>query len=221
VYRGGGVIGNFNLSSMITYYFIITVLNRILAHPAFWVADMVERGELSTFLVKPFPFLGYVFIHSLTRRVVNLVISVPVLMVALLLLRQYLILPPNLITVILFGFSCVLAVAIYFLLGLLLGLVSLWTLEIGSIIYFYYEALGFLGGAMLPLSFFPSSVSGILIFLPFKYLYYFPAQLYLGNISLPQIFSGLLVGTVWIVILYLAIALVFNYGLRRYSSFGN
>ncbi len=221
IYREGGIVGNFNLSSIITYYLIITVLNRILAHPAFWMADMVERGELSAFLVKPFPFLGYVFIHSLTRRVVNLLISVPVLMIALLLLRQYLILPSGLVTVILFGFSCMLAVAIYFLFGLLMGLVSLWTLEIGSIIYFYYEALGFLGGAMLPLSFFPPSASKILDFLPFKYLYYFPAQVYLGNIPMPQVFPGLLIGIFWVVILYLAITLVFNRGLRRYSSFGN
>jgi len=221
VYRGGGIIGNFNLSSMITYYFVVLLLNRIMAHPAFWIADMVERGELSTFLVKPFPFLRYLLIHSLTRRLVNLVISIPLLIVALFLLRQYLIMPSSLVTVILFGFSCMLAVAIYFLFGLLMGLVSLWTLEIGSITFFYYETLAFLGGAILPLSFFPPSVSGILAFLPFKYLYYFPAQLYLGNIPFVQILSGILVGVTWVVVLYLASSLIFILGLRRYSSFGN
>ncbi len=221
VYQSGKIIGNFNLSSMITYYVVVMFLDRLLGHPAFWIADMVENGELSSFLVKPFHFLKYVFIHSLTRRVVNLVISLPVLTIALLILHQYLVIPTSPLTAILFGISCLLAIIIYFLLGTLLGLVSLWTLEIGSIFYFYYAALGFLGGAMLPLSFFPSAISKILTFLPFKYLYYFPAQIYLGNIPSTQIFSGFLIGGFWIIFLYLAVSLVFNTGLRRYSSFGN
>lgn len=221
VYQGGKIIDNFNLSSMITYYVVVMFLDRLLGHPAFWVADMVENGELSSFLIKPFHFLRYVFVHALTRRVVNLVISLPILATALLVLRQYLVLPSDPLTIILFGISCVLAIIVYFLLGTLLGLVSLWTLEIGGIFYFYYGALGFLGGSMLPLSFFPPVVSKILTFLPFKYLYYFPAQIYLGNIPITQIFQGFLIGAFWIIILYLSVSLVFNAGLRRYSSFGN
>ena len=221
VYQDGKIIGNFNLSSIITYYVVVMFLDRLLGHPAFWVADMVENGELSSFLLKPFHFLKYVFVHSLTRRVVNLIISLPVLAIALFVLRQYLVFPTSPLVIIFFGISCVLAIAIYFLLGTLLGLVSLWTLEIGSIFYFYYGALGFLGGSMLPLSFFPATFSNILTFLPFKYLYYFPAQIYLGNIPVEQILPGFLIAGFWIVILYLTVTAVFNAGLRRYSSFGN
>ena len=221
VYKEGMIIGSFNLSAMITYYVVVMFLDRLLGHPAFWVADMVESGDLSSFLVKPFHFLKYVFIHSLTRRVINLVISLPLFTIALFVLRQYLVLPSDLSVIFLFGISCFLAVIIFYLLGILLGLVSLWTLEIGSVFYFYYAALAFLGGAMLPLSFFPPAVSGILAFLPFKYLYYFPAQIYLGNISTAQIIPGFLIGMFWIVALYLTVSLIFNTGLRRYSSFGN
>lgn len=221
VYRAGGIIGSFNLSSIITYYIIIMLLGRLLAHPAFWVADMVERGELSSFLLKPFHFLKYVFIHTLTRRAVNLVLSLPVVVAVVLLLYRYVIFPSGLLTILLFSVSCLLAVIIYFLLGLILGLVSLWTLEIGSIFYFYYEALGFLGGAMLPLSFFPSSVLNLLDYLPFRYLYYFPAQIYLEKIPLTQISFGLLAGFAWAMILYLIVNFIFKLGLRRYSSFGN
>lgn len=221
VYQQGKVFGNFNLSSMITYYVVVMFLDRLLGHPAFMISEMVENGELSSFLVKPFHFLKYVFVRSLTKRVTNIIISLPVLVILLILLRQYLIFPPNLHSIILFGISCIIAIILFYLLGILLGLVSMWTLEIGSIFYFYHGALGFLGGSMLPLSFFPAAFSNVLTYLPFKYLYYFPAQIYLGNISVEQISQGFVVAGFWIIVLYLTVTLVFKMGLRRYSSFGN
>ena len=220
VYQNGRIIGSFNLSSMITYYLVVMILDRLLAHPAFWISDMVETGELSGFLIKPFHFLKYVFLHSLVRRIVNLIISSPIVIIAFFLLSKYLISPPDILVFLLFLASIFLSIVIFYLLGILLGLISLWTFEIGSIFYFYYASLGFLGGAMLPLSFFPSTLANVSNFLPFKYLYFFPAQIYLGKVSYLDIFIGFIGGFLWIGIIYLTLTLIWSIGLRRYSSFG-
>lgn len=220
VYQQNQVVGNFDLSSMITYYFLAMIINRFNAHTAFWIAEMIQRGTFSGLLIRPFSFLPYVFIRTMSRKFISFGISLPIIFLVFLLLKEYIIFPPAVFYTLAFLISLLLSITIFVFLGFILGLVSFWTLEVGSLFYFYYTLIGFLGGEVLPLSFFPRSFAIVLNFLPFKFLFYFPISVYLGRISYSETVLGIIVASGWLLAAYLFYKLVWFFGLRRYSSFG-
>jgi len=72
----------------------------------------------------------------------------------------------------------------------------------------------------LPLSFFPGWLVNFLNFLPFKYLYYFPVAIFLGQVSLNEAVFGVAVSFAWLVVLYLSYKIIWFFGLRHYNVFG-
>lgn len=221
VYKDQHQINGFSLSAMITYYFVTMVVGRLTGHSAFRMADLIKDGQLSALLMKPMGIMRYIFIQSFGGRAINLMTSVPLIIVVYLVVRQYIILPTEIIVYFQFLASVVGSVLIFYSLGFTLGLISFWTLEIGGVFYFYYGLANFLGGGLIPLSFFPEQLKNLLHFLPFNYIYYFPASVYLGHESSVQIWTGLAICFVWIAAINWINIYIFNHGLKRYSSFGN
>lgn len=220
VYQKNPRVGGFTLSSMITYYFLAMIINRLNSHTAFWISDMIKRGTLSGLLLRPFSFLHYVLVRTMSRKFISFGISLPIILLVYFLLRNYVVFPPKIFYVFSFFISVLLSITIFAFLGFTLGLISFWTLEIGSIFYFYYTLLEFLGGAFLPLSFFPKIFIVALDFLPFKYLFYFPITVYLGKTSISETITGLFIAFIWLFLLYLFYKFIWALGMRRYSSLG-
>lgn len=56
--------------------------------------------------------------------------------------------------------------------------------------------------------------------LPFQYLGYFPAVVFLGKVSGPDLARGLLIESAWVVALIALSRWLYGRGLRRYSAYG-
>ncbi|MEV1176302.1 ABC-2 family transporter protein [Nonomuraea sp. NPDC049784] len=81
-------------------------------------------------------------------------------------------------------------------LALLISLVGFWTMEIGAISLLYRLVSQFFAGTMVPLAFFPGFLGVLAEMLPFKYMGYVPAAIYVGHIS--DISGPVLVELAWI-----------------------
>ena len=101
-----------------------------------------------------------------------------------------------------------------------LGLVSFWFLEISSLLFVYMLFSFFLSGHMFPLDFLPQPWSSIVMALPFQYLAYFPAAVFLGKIEGTQLWIGLAVEAAWVVGLFVLARVLYARGLHRYSGYG-
>jgi len=220
IYRDNVQIAGFDLKSILTYYFLILVIYQLHAHVSFWFADLVKDGRISGYLLKPMSFLRFLILRTASRKIVELVLALPVIVLVFVSLQSYLVTPASFYHLILFGAAVSFSVILFIFLGFNLGLVSFWTLEIGSLFYFYYNLVEFLGGAFLPLSFFPGWLVNFLNFLPFKYLYYFPVAIFLGQVSLNEAVFGVAVSFAWLVVLYLSYKIIWFFGLRHYNVFG-
>ena len=60
----------------------------------------------------------------------------------------------------------------------------------------------------------------VFYWLPFQYLSYFPAAVFLGKITGAELAHELIVQMIWVVFLIGMCRLLFNRGVRRYSAFG-
>lgn len=220
VYRDTSQINGFSLSAMVTYYFVTMIVGRLTGHSAFRLADMVNDGKVSSILLRPIGLMRFLFFESFGGRLINLIISIPPIVFVYFLIKQYITFPQSSEIIFQFLLSVVGSVLIYYSLGFTLGLISFWTLEIGSIFYFYYGLANFLGGGLIPISFFPEQFKQVLSYLPFSYIYYFPASIYLGKMSDFQIWTGILICFIWVIFINFINIKILKMGIKKYSSFG-
>ena len=216
-----GVYGNrtqmaqLPLKTMITY----AVLSHGLAGTIFNAVDTiinekVKTGSIALDLLKPCDFMGYIFAQALGRSGgAFLVNTLPSLLVAFPLLRLE---PPaSLIHFVGFLGSFVLAKLTLLCLNFLAGLLAFWFLDIGGFLHAKYVCVLLLSGGFIPLWFFPDIIGKFLRALPFAAIYHLPLSIYVGRISENGLVIELSRQLVWVIVLWIACRIAFNFGKRK------
>ena len=167
------------------------------------MSEQVKDGSVAYLLNKPFNFILYHFAAGLGDSVLafggNLIIGSAVvwLMVG----------PPPGITGWLFaGVAVVLALLLDFCFSALIGLSAFVVEETVAFRWIYQKFLLLLGGVLIPLDFFPAWLQTISLNLPFAWIIYGPARLFidpsparLGYVFMQQgIWLAVVGGTVWV-----------------------
>jgi ABC-2 type transport system permease protein len=116
--------------------------------------------------------------------------------------------------------SLVLAFFIGFFLEASLGMLGFWILEVSSLLYVINTLNFFVSGHMFPLDLLPGFWPDALRLLPFQYLAYFPAMVFLGKTQGTELAWGLGLELAWAVFFAVLARLLYRRGLRRYSAYG-
>ncbi len=95
-----------------------------------------------------------------------------------------------------------------------------WILEVTSVLYVINTLNYFVSGQMFPLDLLPGPFAIALKALPFQYLAYFPAAVFLGKVQGTALVYGLLIELAWVVVFIGLARWLYRAGLRRYSAFG-
>ena len=90
-----------------------------------------------------------------------------------------------------------------------IGFLAFVLLEIWPINMFMEDTIKFFSGALIPIALFPGWLSAIVEVMPFRFLYSFPLQLMINNLSSSYIFASFIVLFVWIILL--GLLLLFSY----------
>jgi ABC-2 type transport system permease protein len=101
-----------------------------------------------------------------------------------------------------------------------LGMVGFWFLEVSSLLWVVNTLNFFVSGQMFPLDLLGEPWASVLRALPFQYMAYFPAAVFLGKIHGMQLVQGLLLELFWAVAFVVMARMLYRIGLRRYSAFG-
>jgi ABC-2 type transport system permease protein len=116
--------------------------------------------------------------------------------------------------------SLVLAFLIGFFFEATIGMIGFWFLEVTSFLYIINTLNFFVSGHMFPLDLLPPFWSNLLQMLPFQYLAYFPAMVFLEMKPGHEIARGLAMELFWAVLFIVLARVLFKSGLRRYSAYG-
>ena len=108
-----------------------------------------------------------------------------------------------------------------FLLFQALSLLAFWMENTNGMRFAMRVIMEVVGGAIIPLSFFPRTLQAVFAAMPFPYLVYLPMRLYLGKISPPQAAWQLLAESGWIAGLLWLNAYLWRKGIRQYVSMGD
>lgn len=214
-------LNGFKYAGMVSYYLLVMVARAFSSMPglANGIAMSVRDGSVRKYLLQPVDMLGYLFWHRIAHKLVYYIVAIGPFTLVFWMCRDYLPGWPE--PRILLGCiaSLTMAFVIGFLIESLIGLVSFWFLEVSSLIFIYMMMSYFLSGHMMPLDWIDPWIPWV-HYLPFKYLAYFPAAIFLGRIPQESLMSELAVQFAWIIALLAMNRLAFYYGVRRYGAFG-
>ena len=220
---GSGVLVGYTFSDMVAYY-LLSMLGRAFSSMpglASTTAKQIREGEIKKYLIQPIDMIGFLLLGRMAHKVAYYTISTLPFALVFFLCRGYFSGWPSADVLIAFVISLVFAFLLGYFMDLCIGLIGFWFLEVSSLLFIYMLLNFFLSGHMFPLDFLPEPWKTIVDYLPFKYLAYFPAAIFLGKIEPGrELWTEIGFEALWLVGMIAAARLLYARGVRRYSGFG-
>ncbi len=224
--RPDGDIAGYKYGDMVAYYLMVIISRAFSSMPGLTsgIALQIRNGEIKKFLIQPVDMLGCLLMQRIAHKLVYyLIAALPFAFVFYMcgdFFEQGW--PPGDVLVVFFA-SLILSFLLGFYLESCIGLIGFWFLEVTSLTFIYMLLNFLLSGHMFPLELLPSdpvNIRGLVEFLPFKYLAYFPAAVFLGKVQGPEMYQGLVVLVGWVLFFVVLSRVLWWRGIRRYSAFG-
>jgi ABC-2 type transport system permease protein len=157
--------GNISSQSLISYYILISLISPItVSNIDEDLDDLTSTGDINNFLTKPFSVFKWLFAKNLSEKLVIALTLSPVIIVVLIKSGISLTGLFYLLLIILISFS------LSFTISFIFGLTCFWIEDFWAIHNVKFVLVQFLGGIVLPYSFFPDKLLNLLKYSPFPYL---------------------------------------------------
>lgn len=218
--NGAEVIDGYNIRELLTYLacawllrsFFRTGTDRRLGR-------QVRSGDIVFELMRPINFLWLTFFRSAGKSVNRfLFISFPLIVVFL--FTDILSLPSDPMRWLAFLLLVVVGYVIAFQMQFLMGILAFFIGYNLNIIWSVDLIVQILSGLLLPLNFFPEQFAKILMVLPFRHIFYTPAQVLVGHVALNEVPQMLVSGSVWALALFMFNYFVYKGAERKLSIAG-
>lgn len=223
LYLDGVSYGSYSLNSLGAYFLVTSVADLII--PSFMVvesmADEIRTGFLSASLLKPINYKIYKLFRFLGERTIRLVAALVVVGVTTLVLGRNLSYPTTLTAWLLFALSSLLAMTLSYWIFFSFSMGVFWLTRPLGLGFSLGVITSFAGGSYLPLDLLPVWAQRLTGVLPFQYVYFFPARMFLGGLSSGQIIQGLVSQVAWIGVAILLTKPSWKLGLNRYEAVGS
>jgi ABC-2 type transport system permease protein len=212
---GTSSVSGLKFQDMVTYSIINTAIHSMLMTGVFRTVDQkLSSGNISTDLLKPIRYPFLLFFEQLGNTLFQLIFTVvPTVAITMLFFefaplssREYFI--P-------FCLTLVISIAISFALGYLIALIAFWFLTTFALEWMLYALITVFSGSFVPLWFFSPGWKVVANLLPFQYLGFIPAAMYMGKIPLEEVNWIVFKGLIWVVLLLLVTSLLWWRAMRR------
>ncbi len=161
-----------------------------------YIMEQVRSGAIQMDLLRPLDFLFHLLARNVGQMVFSLLtLGLPGFVTGAVFLGLK---PPtSLQDGLLFLLSLVPAYLVAFSLNFLVGMISVYTINIQRIGWMYYAVLRFFSGQVVPLWFFPPFLAALASLLPFRCIIGIPLSIYIGQLPLDQALSALGLQALW------------------------
>lgn len=224
IYEGSGkpTQAGFTYREMIAYLLLTNISRMFSSMPglAGGIAKDIREGTLKRYLIQPLDMIGYLLSYRAAHKAAYIVTSFLPYALLFFLCRDYFDGFPDALTMVAYVVSLILGFLVGFFFETSVGMVGFWFLEVTSLLYIVMTLNFFISGHMLPLDLLPQPWAGILKALPFQYMAYFPAVVFLGKVKGMALVGYLLAELAWTVAFMLLARGLYRLGLRRYSAYG-
>jgi len=220
--RPEGQIAGYTCDTIIGYYLLTMISRAFSSMPglASGIARDIRDGTVKKFLIQPIDMVSFLLINRVAHKLVYYLVAVGPFALVFYLFRDFFPGWPDGFTMLAYLASLVMAFLLGFFLEATLGMIGFWFLEVSSLFFVYMLFSFFFSGHMFPIDLLPDKLEFLVRLMPLHYLAYFPAAVFLGRISGPDLIQGLWIQFAWVVFFLVASRTAFHFGVRRYSGFG-
>ena len=216
-------IAGFQFRDMVAYYLLTMIARAFSSMPglAAGIARQIRDGEMKRYLIQPIDWIAFLLLTRIAHKLAYYAIAVAPFALVFYLCRGYFVEGwPSASVFLAFCASLIMGFLIGFFLEAAIGMIGFWFLEVSSLLFVLMLFSFFLSGHMFPLTMLPESVLAVVNFLPFKYLAFFPAAIFLGKIPEEELWLEIGIEAVWLVVFIFLCRLAYARGVRRYSGYG-
>ena len=218
VFRSAGteIINGLTLNDTIWYLLLAETLELGRPRLSRIISEQVKDGSIAYLINKPYNFLIYQLASGLGESLPRLGMLFVIGGALVWVMAGP---PPNIINWPVALLALVGAWLLHFCVNALIGLAAFVSEEVAPYEWIYQKLVFIFGGMLIPLDFYPQWLQSVAKSLPFAYMMYGPARLFVEP-SLPifiQIISGQLI---WLAVLGSIVALAFSRGMRRLAING-
>lgn len=218
-----GSIAGYTKPELIAYYVIGLFLQWFTGWmPFYWIKDQIKDGSIvGSVLTKPVSFYWEVFFQEAGWHIISIFMGIAATLVFFPIIGNFLVKSFSLTLFATASLASIGTIFLIFTFSLCMGMLAFWLTHITSIDSLFWIAKSLLGGQGIPLAFFPVSLLGLVNLLPFRYMFSFPLEIYLGKLNLPQQLYGFGLQLFWIIVFVIIYKFMWSAGRKSYSSFGN
>jgi ABC-2 type transport system permease protein len=224
IYSSGGSAqhSGYTEAEMIFYYMLVAVVDVLTAvnEDDWQIAADIREGAISQFLLKPVDYLWYRLCLFFSGRVAFVTMATVPLAIFIFCFRNYFVFPANGMALVIFPISLFLTALLQFFISYAMAMLAFWLLEISTLIFILFSFEYIASGHLFPLILFPQPLFHVLMFTPFPYQMYFPVAVYMGKISGANLYSGLFIQLLWVLLAYALARFMWARGVRHYGAYG-
>ena len=215
-------LSGFTRNQMLAYLLLVQISRMFSSMPglAAGIASDVRDGNLKKYLLQPIDMLAYLMASRGAHKLAYIATSALPYGLLFFWFRGAFAGFPDPLTLLGYVLALFLGFLVGFFFEATIGMVGFWFLEVTLFLYIVNTINFFVSGHMFPLDLLPPGWVSVLKMLPFHYLAYFPAMVFLGKIEGADLWIGLGVELGWTVLFFFTARWLYRRGLRHYSAFG-
>lgn len=211
----------FTLTKITLYYVITSVGQRILTGENIgFISREIYEGTFSRYLIYPLSVFGYKVTTYFTYSLFYSSQLILIYFIYRLGFTSFSFTFTEAVNLLLGTGLFLLSALVYVQMVMMIELLALWADNIWSLVVMLRFFSTFLGGGLLPLTFFPEWAQGVLQYLPFPYYLSLPTRTILGDTGTIEIITGLGILTFWGFIFSGVVALIWRFGQKHYTGVG-
>jgi len=215
--QGSNLIAGFTLNMMIWY---LVMTEAVVTSPRKIVeviGEKVQSGEITNSLTKPYNFILFEYANSMGQAIINFTTAfIAGSIIAGIFIGGFHI---QWTTLPLVAIVIILGLTLHFLIMALLAIFSFWIEDAKALNFIYDKVVFVLGGMLAPLEIFPHWLEQITKYLPFSYIAYYPAKLWV-QFSMNSFWNVIVGELVWIIVLIITLVIVYHICIRNISING-
>jgi ABC-2 type transport system permease protein len=221
--ENAATIGGFGFREIVAYYLLTMIARAFSSMPglASGIARQIREGEIKRYLIQPIDLIGFLLLTRISHKLAYYAVAIAPFALVFFLCRGYFVDGwPPIHVIVAFIASLVMGFLVGFFLEAAIGMIGFWFLEVSSLLFVFMLFSFFLSGHMFPLTFLPDGIETFVNLLPFKYLAYFPAAIFLGKIPEEDLPMEMAIEAAWLVFFIIVCRVAYARGVNRYSGFG-
>jgi len=219
VFPAADAVHGYSKPELITYYVITFALSGWIPTVWYEVGNNIRTGQVSSYLLKPVSYFWHYAVRQFAVSLSYVLFCAGFVIALVLSFPGNFLLPGSPSQAVLFLVSAGMAFQLAYQVGYLIHLSAFWVDDLTGILSVVYLLQTVLSGQLFPIDFLPGPIARVVAWMPFPYIFYLPAKVYLGAPG-SETLAGLATAAAWLLLTGLAIRGAWSAGLRIYHARG-